>query len=226
MNKTHAAIVALVLGIAAVFGVFAASRTAGIGVAARSPGVDSDGRCARRTGSTASRQRSGRRCTTGRRRCPPSRPRLTRPSRRRRSSIDARRRSWSFATPDTTTTKAATTVRTEEVKAAMTSHVSRLYALALALVLFFLTWTVVAARPWATTSADPRLAALAAREQRVRRESIAVQRIVRHRWAVYRVRLHQRQAQIATAKAQIAAAAPPPSVRVVTLPPLTVTRTS
>jgi hypothetical protein len=107
----------------------------------------------------------------------------------------------------------------------MTNHVVRLYALALALVLFFLTWAVVAARPWATASADPRLAALAAREQRVRQESIAVQRLVRHRWAVYRAQLSKRRSQIAAAKAQIAAA-PPPSVRVVTLPPLTVTRTS
>ena len=51
----------------------------------------------------------------------------------------------------------------------MTSHVARLYALALALLIFFLTWTAVAARPWAATSrSDPRLVALAAREQRVR----------------------------------------------------------
>jgi hypothetical protein len=107
----------------------------------------------------------------------------------------------------------------------MTNHVVRLYALALALVLFFLTWTVVAARPWAVTSADPRLTALKAREQRVRTESVAVQRIVHHRWAVYRAQLRRRQSQIAAAKARIAAA-PPPSVRVVNLPPLTVTRTS
>ncbi len=106
----------------------------------------------------------------------------------------------------------------------MTSHTGRLYALAVALVVFFLTWTVVAARPWATASADPRVAALAAREQRIRAESIAVQRLVRHRWAVYHAQLRRRQSQIAAARAQIAT--PPPSVRVVTLPPLTVTRTS
>jgi hypothetical protein len=57
-------------------------------------------------------------------------------------------------------------------------------------------------------------------------ESVAVNRIVRQRWAVYRKQLASRQAQIAAAKhAQLAAAAAP-SVRVVTLPPLTVTRTS
>ena len=107
----------------------------------------------------------------------------------------------------------------------MTSHVVRLYALAVALLVFFLVWTVVAARPWVTASPDPRMTALAAREQRVRLESVAVKRLVRHRWAVYRARLKQRQSQIAAARTQIAAA-PAPAVRVVTLPPLTVTRTS
>jgi hypothetical protein len=114
----------------------------------------------------------------------------------------------------------------------MTSHVGRLYALALALLVFFLTWTTVAARPWAsstTTRTDPRLAALAAREQRIRHESVIVRRIVNHRWAVYRAQLKARQAQNTAAKrAQLASAAPAaaPSVRVVTLPPLTITRTS
>lgn len=125
----------------------------------------------------------------------------------------------------------------------MTSHVGRLYALALALVVFFLVWATVAARPWSTQSAprtDPRVAALAAREQRLRHESVAVARIVHRRWEVYRVRLHRRQHQIAAVKranaeaarqARLAAASAPavaaaPSVRVVTLPPLTITRTS
>jgi hypothetical protein len=112
----------------------------------------------------------------------------------------------------------------------MTSHVARLYSLALALFVFFLIWAAVGARPWATaggTHDDPRLSALSAREQRLRHESAAVQKLVRHRWAVYRVQLRKRQSQIAAAKraqAQLAAAAP--SVRVVSLPPLTVTRTS
>lgn len=125
----------------------------------------------------------------------------------------------------------------------MTNHVGRLYALAAALVIFFLTWTTVAARPWSTRSAprtDPRTAALAAREQRLRHESIVVARIVRRRWAVYQLRLQRRQRQIAAVKranaaaaqqVQLAASAAPPvaaapSVRVVSLPPLTITRTS
>jgi hypothetical protein len=108
----------------------------------------------------------------------------------------------------------------------MTSHTGRLYALAVTLVVFFLTWTLIAARPWVAAKPDPRLAALAVREQQLRRESIMVRRLVQHRWSVYRVQLHQRQAQISAAhQAQLPAAAAP-SVRVVSLPPITITRTS
>ena len=89
----------------------------------------------------------------------------------------------------------------------------------------------VAARPWAHSSkrvADPRLTALVGREQHLRRESLVVRRIVQKRWAVYRVELRKRKVQIAAAQqAQLAAVpAAAPSVRVVSLPPLTVTRTS
>jgi hypothetical protein len=127
----------------------------------------------------------------------------------------------------------------------MTSHTGRLYALSLALVVFFLTWTVIAAKPWVTAQGDPRLSALAVREQHLRQQSLVVRRLVQQRWAVYRVRLHDRQKQIAARQKQIiaahqaqlaatAAAAVPlapsaaagPSVRVVSLPPITVTRTS
>jgi hypothetical protein len=105
----------------------------------------------------------------------------------------------------------------------MTSHAGRLYVLAVALLVFFVTWAAVAARPWAASSqtSDPRLKTLAAREQRLRHESLVVRRIVQHRWAVYRVQLHRRNAQQARL-----AAAPAPPVRVVNLPPLTITRTS
>ena len=101
----------------------------------------------------------------------------------------------------------------------MTSHTGRLYALALALVVFFLAWAVVAARPWATSTADARLRALAVRESALRREATLVTKLVAQRDAAYRA--HARSA----AQPPATAAAPPP-VRVVTLPPLTVTRTS
>jgi hypothetical protein len=121
------------------------------------------------------------------------------------------------------------------VAAVATNQVGRLYALALALVVFFLAWAVVAARPWGTATADPRLKTLAVREAQLRREARLVNRVVTRRWATYRRELRTRQAAIAAAKvaqaqAQAAAAYSPAatggSVRIVTLPPLTITRTS
>lgn len=111
----------------------------------------------------------------------------------------------------------------------MTNHHARLYGLALALVVFFLGWAVVAAHPWATTANDPRLRVLAAREARLRREAQVVRRVVAARWAHYRVQLKLRRAQIASVSAsnaaaqQVAAAGP---VQVVNLPAHVVTRTS
>ena len=116
----------------------------------------------------------------------------------------------------------------------MTSHTGRLYALAVALVAFFLAWAVVAAHPWAT-AADPRLQALAARETQLRSEAKLVNQVVAQRMAAYRSELQVRRLQIAAAKNRVtqvaasysASAAPSsPSVRVVNLPPLTITRTS
>ena len=136
----------------------------------------------------------------------------------------------------------------------MTDHVARLYAAVLALVVFFLTWAVVAARPWAEEAAaekDPRLVALERREARLRRESARVERLVQRRFAAYEVRLRQRKREIAAIQAANAAAAatvpvaasgsvssaapspsaapaasPAPSVGVVSLPPVTNTSSS
>ena len=109
-----------------------------------------------------------------------------------------------------------------------TSH--RIYAVAVALVVFFVSWAAVAARPWATPKPDPRLAALAQREQRLRADATLVQQVVDQRMAAYRVALRARQSQIAQAKSRALLAAQTtataPTVRVVTLPPLTITRTS
>jgi hypothetical protein len=102
----------------------------------------------------------------------------------------------------------------------MTSHVGRLYAASVSIVVFFGTWLAIAAHPWAPQARDPRLAALAAREQRLRVESAVVQTIVQDRWATYRGDLARLRSQ-AGIQATVA-----PSVRVVTLPPLTTTRTS
>lgn len=127
----------------------------------------------------------------------------------------------------------------------MTSHAGRLYVVAATVVAFFLAWAVVAAHPWTTAKAirDPRLAALAQREQRLRTEARLVQKVVdrrfsdyRRRFAAYKRALAKRQAELAAAR-QAAASAPAPTyssaaasggggVRVVTLPPLVITRTS
>ncbi len=103
----------------------------------------------------------------------------------------------------------------------MISTLGRVYAVAGSIVVFFLLWLLIAAAPWAPQSTDPRLAALAAREQQLRVESVVVRRIVNDRWAAY----HRNLARLRSQRAASAQASPP-VVRVVTLPPVTVTRTS
>lgn len=100
----------------------------------------------------------------------------------------------------------------------MTDHLVRLYATAGTLAAFFLAWAGIAARPWVEQPRDPRLAALEQREQRLQRDTTLVQQVVDRRWASYRATLARSRAQ--------AAAAPAPSVRVVTLPPVATTRSS
>jgi hypothetical protein len=99
----------------------------------------------------------------------------------------------------------------------MTSHVGRLYATAVAILAFFLAWAGIAARPWATASPSPQLQLIALREQALRRETSLVNQILAQRAAAASAR---KLASAATVPA------PAPAVRVVTLPPLTITRTS
>lgn len=117
----------------------------------------------------------------------------------------------------------------------MRNHTVRLYALAATLAVFFLSWAVIAARPWATETStaagDPRLVALAKRELELRAEAARAQKIVDERWAAYRAALARREqenASIRDANAQLAAAAAQP--RIVTVPsaaaPVTATRSS
>ena len=121
----------------------------------------------------------------------------------------------------------------------MTRHVVRAYVAAAAVLVLFLAWAVIAADPWATQAAkaDPRVTALHRREVALRREAVQVRREVRHRWAVYRTRLAHRnhqialiqkkhQADVAAAQAVAARSYSGPSVSVVRLPALTVTRSS
>ena len=93
----------------------------------------------------------------------------------------------------------------------MTNAIGRFWAVALALVVFFILWAVLAAKPWVSsgTPSDPRLAALQAREQKVQTRALAAQQTLNKRWAVYRSTLlrqkgsltEQQQAQLATAPA-------------------------
>ncbi len=129
----------------------------------------------------------------------------------------------------------------------MTNHVGRLYSAALALLVFFILWVGIAAHPWAAATTDPRVAALAAREQQLLHDSVVVKRIVAARWSLYKVQLAERNKAIAVARrrqtqlnaASTAAPAVPaplgtagssgsasPAVQIVNLPPLTITRTS
>jgi hypothetical protein len=97
----------------------------------------------------------------------------------------------------------------------VTDRVARLYAAVGAVLVFFLAWAGIAARPW-PQSPDPRLAELAQREQRLQRDAKLVQQVVDRRRAADRA---------AAAQARATAATPPP-VRIVTLPPVATTRSS
>ena len=95
----------------------------------------------------------------------------------------------------------------------MTSVV-RLYVVTVATVVLFLGWAFAAARPFGDSLQDPRMEALAAREQRIRAESVRVQRLVDRRWAAYGRRMAARSR------------APHPVARLTQLPPVTATRSS
>jgi hypothetical protein len=82
----------------------------------------------------------------------------------------------------------------------MTSHALRLYVASVTVLLFFVLWAVVAARPWAGTSGhpglDPRLVALNRRQRRLERETRAVKQELDRRWREYRRRLRKREVLI------------------------------
>ena len=93
----------------------------------------------------------------------------------------------------------------------MTSHPGRLYAVAIAIFAFFLAWAAVSAKPWKSAAPSPQLQLIALRRQALTRETALVNQVLALR------------AKAATATPTPAAS---PAVRVVTLPPLTITRTS
>ena len=86
----------------------------------------------------------------------------------------------------------------------MTNHVARLYLLAASVLGLFVAWAGIAAQPWQQAASAPASPALVAYEQRLRNDAALVRQLVALR--------------------QVRPAAP--AIRVVTLPPLTTTRTS
>ena len=80
-----------------------------------------------------------------------------------------------------TITKTAMAVRVVTTPR-MTSGV-RLYVVAAAVVVVFVAWAFAAAHPWGDAAPDPGVLALAAGEQRVRREQVRGQELVDRRWA-------------------------------------------
>jgi hypothetical protein len=110
----------------------------------------------------------------------------------------------------------------------------KLTVLVATLALFLVLCAVIAAHPWtggaataaSSASQDPRLARLAAREERLRKEAAAVKRLVRRRWAVYERKLARRKSDLASARRAAAQAPAAPSVQIVTVPAVTSTRTS
>ncbi len=242
MKRIHTLFIALMLGAAAAAGLLAATRTVDLGRATSPRPASAQAIAAAPQSSTEPSMRSKLHSRSGLPSCQrfrmhgtPAWPAST--TRRRRAG------SYTFARRPQSTRRRrrtrTTTPSTKRTRARMTSHVARLYALAGAILVFLVTWAAAAAHPWQpaqrATATDPRVAALVLREQRLRSESAHVQQIVDRRWAHYRQALAKRKKEIAAAKQQqqawLAAAASSsasvaPSVRVVTLPPVTTTKTS
>jgi len=97
----------------------------------------------------------------------------------------------------------------------VTNAIGRFWAVALALVVFFVLWAVLAAKPWTSSGApaDPRLTALQAREQKTQNRALAAQQTLNKRWAAYRsALLRQKGSLTAQQQAQLATAPAGPSV--------------
>jgi hypothetical protein len=106
----------------------------------------------------------------------------------------------------------------------MTERLTRVYTLLAAALVFVVAWAAVAAHPWNLPRRDPRLAALALRERMLRADARLVARIVASARQTASTQARGRHPTRQSGTGAVAAAAP--RVRIVTLPPLTITRTS
>jgi hypothetical protein len=104
----------------------------------------------------------------------------------------------------------------------MSRPVSRIYATCGACLALGLAWAGIASQGMGNSAPapDPQIEALAVREAKIEAKAKRAKAIVDRRWAVYRAELKRRK----VAAARVAAA--PPVVRYVTLPPITVSRSS
>jgi hypothetical protein len=85
----------------------------------------------------------------------------------------------------------------------MTNNFGRVYAITLTIVVFFLSWAIIAARPWVSApeaKTDPRIAALNVRERRLHKDAVEIRTIVQKRWTVYHSQLVRRKHLIAVRK--------------------------
>ena len=206
MNKAHVTIFALLVAGATVLGAVAVTRTTDLGRAARHTNDAAVAARTKQLGAYAAKLQKELKAK------PPALPAVPKPKpvaapwrrrpaprRRPRSSTTGPRRWSPSSTPTTTVTTANPTAEAEVAE--MTSHHGRLYGSRSRVVVFFLAWAVVAAHPWATASADPRLRTLAIRQAQLQREAKLVRKVVAARWARYRVELKARRAQIARVNA-------------------------
>jgi hypothetical protein len=97
----------------------------------------------------------------------------------------------------------------------MTDHVARLYVLAVTVLGLFVVWAVLAAHPWKSTAAAPAASPAEARLATVEQRLAAVARLTDT--------LARARAERVAGTTGATVALPP---RIVTLPPVTVTRTS
>lgn len=83
------------------------------------------------------------------------------------------------------------------------SETARLYAISLALLVFFVAWASIAAHPWTgpepVARTDPRAAALTAREAQLLHRTRVARQVLNARWSRYQDRLAKRVAAIESA---------------------------
>ncbi len=116
----------------------------------------------------------------------------------------------------------------------MGSDTARLYAVCLALLVFFVAWAAIAAHPWTgpepAIPRDPRARAVAARQAHLVARARVARHVLERRWTTYHRRMTARLAEIARRTGRPPVARPMPAPPVVVwaggADPVTWTRSS